>query len=211
MPNMLFHVQFSPTELVNQYKWTSYFDSFDGFIQFLNGGGTIAFLNGFLQLTAPNAANGQASIKKNLPYPANVMTWDKTRIWEAGVRAEIADDDTLDAYISMGEKAEVGDAEGFKFKKDRIQGFTVHVATKQYFDLITGLTPPWDEYHRYKIIHQPANKIEYYIDGALILARTTNIPTGTTTAAMMLHANAKRGTAGPHVLDLSEASLIQYL
>jgi len=155
------------------------------------------------------AASAGGYIVRQLAYPRAPLTWSKPRSFKLRARVDLGNDTNLDMTINTGNHGANRRGFGFRFKKDRIQGFTKNGGAEVNVDLITGKVPPWSGTYLFEAILTPGVKVDFYIDGVLKGTNNTGIPTGTTDAQRLMELYMLSAAAVWHYIYTSMFRVIQ--
>jgi hypothetical protein len=207
MPNIAFHMQFSPAELANQFKYYTPFDSIDGFT--IRDPGAIDLSSGVLAISP--APPDIAFIAKEMPLTPEILTWDKNKVLEFFASMAMVADNTAWAGIFAGSQNIGEEGIGVEFLRNSIRGFCDDSTGKAYINLLTGLPDGYYEEHAFRIESYPPVYIAFYVDGLYKGTLTTKIPHGWDYAWWVFNAYVKSGAASNPALALSSFKHVQDL
>jgi len=185
------------------FFWRTLFESLEGFMKWTYGTGSNN-LDGSTIIMATGATSGSyARIQKCPMWPLTAFTWAKgrrikTRIYFSAVSAQ-------EIRVMTGGTGTLEHV-GFKIVNNVLYGTTGDGSTEGTLELET-LGAAGDRV--LEAIFKPGVECRFYVDGVDRGAITTNLPTGTTYAEILLEARVYTGEAADKVLEISEFSFIQ--
>lgn len=211
MPNTLFHLQFPAPEIAPKFNLETFFESLDGWTVTPSGSGTISFDSALLTIDSVATAFSGGTLRKYVYYPIDSMSWSKNRTLEIAGRVEYGNEAGATLYLVMGYNPLTGHGIGFFFTDTKIIGRMGNASAYSSVDLLTGLSKPWSQDLKLKIVFTSPNKAEFYIAGEKKGELTTNYPTQQAASQIPLTAYIVSVGAITHKIKLSHLHFEQDL
>jgi hypothetical protein len=171
------------------------FVSLDGLDVHTAGTGYTTLNDDEVQVTADGPNNDVARIKKELLYSEPVLTWSKDRAFS--VRAALMSYGNANNHLRIG-LGEVGVSKGFGFvvESNILRTYTYNGGLGTPHDIEDWSAGAFNNQRILKAVREAADCLKFYVDGVLVHTATTHIPTGTTSAQIILKMEARNIGAG---------------
>jgi len=165
------------------------FTSLDGLDLYTSGTGYTTLNHNEVQVTADGPNGDGARIKKELLYSYPALTWNKKRSFS--VKAAFGSYGSANNQLRIGLGA-VGVAIGFGFivENNILRTYTYNGGLGTPHDIEDWSAGAFNNERDLKVIREAADCLKFYVNGALVHTATTNIPTGSTNAQIILSMQA---------------------
>jgi len=157
------------------------------YFQTVTGTGSVSQDTEGIWLRTNNTLGGTSRLRRGMQPVAGLMDWDHQREFSilADLRAETSKNGLY--WAVMGDWA--GSLHvGFRIQAGKLYAAWRGSSVYNSQEIQTLGTGAWSTVKHLKAILFPATKIEFYVDGVLVYTATTDLPTGTTAAEMVLDA-----------------------
>ena len=182
------------------FHWYTVFESIDGY--FTSGTGTAIGVNSMQVGTGAVSGNTATISKISTLFKGFTFNKKQSVTFNVKMGASFASG-AHTAYFTRG--ASTGEGFGFKIVDNVINGYSSHGGTETLVDLAdtsdyagagTGYSA------LYRVDFEPGVGCYFYIDNVLKGSSTTNLPTGTTTAYILLDVNITTNENVAKILDI---------